>query len=51
MKNTALLIIDMINDFQFSHGPILAKKCEIITNPILQLKKKIEILRLSYNLR
>ncbi|MGQ0437056.1 isochorismatase family cysteine hydrolase, partial [Bacillus sp. B-TM1] len=23
MKNTALLIIDMINDFQFSHGPIL----------------------------
>ncbi len=51
MKNTALLIIDMINDFQFSHGPILAKKCETITNPILQLKKKNEILWLSYNLR
>ena len=50
MKNTALLIIDMINDFQFSHGPILAQKCETITNPILQLKKN-EILRLSYNLR
>ncbi|RWQ69518.1 isochorismatase family cysteine hydrolase [Bacillus cereus] len=44
MKNTALLIIDMINDFQFSHGPILAKKCETITNPILQLKKKMKSL-------
>ncbi|MRS06065.1 isochorismatase family cysteine hydrolase, partial [Bacillus anthracis] len=42
MKNTALLIIDMINDFQFSHGPILAKKCEMITNPILQLKKTMK---------
>ncbi len=42
MKNTALLIIDMINDFQFSHVPILAKKCETITNPILQLKKKMK---------
>ena len=42
MKNTALLIIDMINDFQFSHGPILAKKCGIITNPILQLKKTMK---------
>ncbi len=42
MKNTALLIIDMINDFQFSHGPILAQKCEIITKPILQLKKTMK---------
>ena len=29
MKNTALLIIDMINDFQFSHGPILAKNAKL----------------------
>lgn len=44
MKNTALLIIDMINDFQFSHGPILAQKCEIIKNPILQLKDTMKSL-------
>lgn len=28
MQNTALLIIDMINDFQFEHGTILADKCK-----------------------
>ena len=41
MKNTALLIIDMINDFQFSHV-YPSQKCEIITNPILQLKKTMK---------
>lgn len=42
MNNTALLIIDMINDFQFSHGPILSQKCEDIVEPILQLKQKMK---------
>ncbi|SFD62592.1 Nicotinamidase-related amidase [Bacillus sp. 491mf] len=42
MKNTALLIIDMINDFHFSHGPILARKCKKITESILQLKQKMK---------
>ncbi|CAM4408803.1 isochorismatase [Bacillus manliponensis] len=42
MNNTALLIIDMINDFQFSHGPILSQKCEGIIEPILQLKQKMK---------
>ncbi|MFJ8417218.1 isochorismatase family cysteine hydrolase [Bacillus paramycoides] len=44
MKNTALLIIDMINNFQFSHGPTLAQKCETIKNPILQLKETMKSL-------
>ena len=43
MKNTALLIIDMINDFQFSHGPILAQKCQMIIEPILQLKRTMKM--------
>lgn len=42
MKNTALLIIDMINDFHFHMGPSQPKKCEIITKPILQLKKTMK---------
>ncbi|MFJ8531697.1 isochorismatase family cysteine hydrolase [Bacillus sp. NPDC094106] len=44
MKNTALLIVDMINDFQFSHGPILAQKCGIIVEPILKLKQTMKLL-------
>ncbi|KEK21795.1 isochorismatase family cysteine hydrolase [Bacillus gaemokensis] len=44
MKNTALLIIDMINDFQFSHGPILAQKCQIMIEPILKLKQNMKTL-------
>jgi nicotinamidase-related amidase len=35
----ALLIIDMINDFDFEHGEILAKKAAEITTPILNLKQ------------
>lgn len=35
----ALLIIDMINNFDFSHGPILAKKAQEIAAPIKLLKQ------------
>jgi nicotinamidase-related amidase len=38
-EHTALLIIDIINDFQFKHGKTLAKKTESISSNILQLKK------------
>lgn len=38
-SNTALLIIDMINDFNFEHGNILAEKALIIAEQIQQLKK------------
>ncbi|WP_042375492.1 cysteine hydrolase family protein [Neobacillus jeddahensis] len=34
----ALLIIDMINNFDFSHGPILAKKAQSIAGHIKELK-------------
>jgi nicotinamidase-related amidase len=34
----ALIIIDMINNFDFSHGPILAKKASRIAGPIKKLK-------------
>lgn len=34
----ALIIIDMINNFDFSHGPILAKKAAQIASPIKNLK-------------
>ncbi|MDM5186492.1 isochorismatase family cysteine hydrolase [Bacillus sp. DX4.1] len=44
MKNTALLIIDMINDFQFSHGSILAQKCQTIIEPILKMKQTMKTL-------
>jgi len=37
-SSKALLIIDMINDFQFQHGPILAEKASVITENILALK-------------
>lgn len=35
----ALLIIDMINNFNFTHGEILSKKASTITAPILKLKQ------------
>ncbi|MBM7656456.1 nicotinamidase-related amidase [Neobacillus cucumis] len=35
----ALLIIDMINNFDFSHGPILAQKALKIAEPIKRLKE------------
>ncbi|MBO9131506.1 isochorismatase family cysteine hydrolase [Bacillus sp. 165] len=38
MNNTALLIIDMINDFNFQHGPSLANKCYAIADNILYIK-------------
>ncbi|UOY91390.1 cysteine hydrolase [Ectobacillus sp. JY-23] len=38
MKDTALLIIDMINDFDFEHGPTLAHKCREIVPAIINLK-------------
>lgn len=37
-KNSALIIIDVINDFDFEHGKILAKKTLQIVNPLKQLK-------------
>ncbi|MFE7065152.1 isochorismatase family cysteine hydrolase [Sutcliffiella sp. NPDC057660] len=39
MEHTALLIIDIINDFQFKHGKTLAKKTVAIAPNILKLKK------------
>lgn len=45
MKNQskiALLIIDMINDFQFDHGPILAKRAEDISSKILSVKREMK---------
>ncbi len=50
MKNTALLIIDMINDFQFSHGPILAKKMRNDNQSYFTIKENNEILRLPRHL-
>ncbi|WP_071458780.1 cysteine hydrolase family protein [Bacillus massilinigeriensis] len=38
-NKTALLIIDMINTFDFIYGDSLAKKAEKITEPILSLRK------------
>ncbi|RSD22508.1 isochorismatase family cysteine hydrolase [Mesobacillus subterraneus] len=39
MSKTALLIIDMINDFNFDEGEALAKNTRKIIDPILTLKK------------
>lgn len=39
MSKTALLIIDMINDFNFNAGEALAKNTEKIIDSILKLKK------------
>lgn len=38
----ALLIIDMINDFQFKHGPILSKQAVTISHNIMKLKHKMK---------
>ena len=35
---SALLIIDMINDFNFTHGDMLYTHTKSIINPILHLK-------------
>ncbi|MDQ0202241.1 hypothetical protein [Neobacillus ginsengisoli] len=43
----ALLIIDMINNFDFSHGPILAKKAFKIAQPIKDLKESFNKKKLS----
>lgn len=42
MQNPALLIIDMINDFQFDHGPILAEQAKHISKNILNLKTRVK---------
>ncbi|WP_399202138.1 cysteine hydrolase family protein [Sutcliffiella deserti] len=39
MEHTALLIIDIINDFQFKHGKTLASKTEAISPNIMKLKE------------
>ena len=36
----ALLIVDMINHFQFKHGEVLLQHSECILTPLLQLKAK-----------
>jgi nicotinamidase-related amidase len=42
MKQSALLIIDMINDFNFEHGPILAEKARNIVPNILEWKEQFQ---------
>lgn len=56
-KNIAMLVIDMINDFQFAHGKVLAEKANKISDSILSLKqdclkKEIPIIYINdhYNL-
>jgi isochorismate hydrolase len=39
LEQTALLIIDIINDYQIKHGKTLAKKTSIIASNIEKLKK------------
>lgn len=40
ISNKALLIIDVINDFQFEYGDQLLQHTEKIVKPLLQLKKR-----------
>ena len=40
MSNKALLIIDVINDFQFEYGDQLLQHTQNIITPLLQLKKR-----------
>jgi len=40
-ENVALVIIDMINDFQFEYGPVLAKKAKTIAKNISILKDRV----------
>lgn len=37
-KKTAILFIDLINDFEFQHGPSLLKECYTMLPNILRLK-------------
>jgi len=39
-SQSALLILDMLNTFDFKNGHLLAKKCTFITKNILRLKKR-----------
>ncbi|MFC0274869.1 isochorismatase family cysteine hydrolase [Metabacillus herbersteinensis] len=41
-KKTALLIIDMINNFKFENGTVLAERANDIAQPIYQLKKEMK---------
>lgn len=38
----ALLIVDMINDFNFHYGPILAEQADLISQNISSLKEKMK---------
>ena len=38
----ALLIIDMINDFDFKYGNMLLAHTKLIVDPILKLKKQMK---------
>ncbi|WP_191559265.1 isochorismatase family cysteine hydrolase [Metabacillus idriensis] len=38
----ALLIIDMINNFKFKHGEVLAEQANQVSEQILELKKKMQ---------
>ncbi|AST93950.1 MULTISPECIES: cysteine hydrolase family protein [Sutcliffiella] len=42
----ALLIIDIINDFQFGHGAVLAEKTQAFVPDLLALKKKLKKLKI-----
>ncbi|KMJ56554.1 isochorismatase [Bacillus sp. LL01] len=42
LEHSALLIIDIINDFQFKHGKALAEKSAIICPNIVRLKKMMQ---------
>ncbi|WP_078543233.1 isochorismatase family cysteine hydrolase [Litchfieldia alkalitelluris] len=42
MQNEALLIIDMINDFNFKDGSLLAEKANKLAPSILSLKKRFK---------
>ncbi|MBG0918894.1 cysteine hydrolase family protein [Exiguobacterium sp. SRB7LM] len=46
MSKTALLIIDLFNDFDFEGGDMLRKHTEAIVEPILELKKHFKELDL-----
>lgn len=41
-QSVALLIIDMINDFKFGYGPVLAEKALTMSDSILKLKKQFK---------
>lgn len=41
-RRVALLIVDMINDFDFPQGEVLARRSELIAENILKLKKRLK---------